>query len=71
MNDIMLYSTGCPRCNILKKKLNEKGIAYEESNDIEKMLEMNIFQVPVLVVDGEHMEFGAANDWINNQEVVQ
>lgn len=67
MNDVMLYSTGCPRCNILKKKLNEKGITFEENNDVEQMIEMNITQVPVLSVDGERMEFAQANEWINSQ----
>ena len=67
MNDVMLYSTGCPRCNILKKKLNEKGITFEENNDVEQMIEMNITQVPVLSVDGECMEFAQANEWINSQ----
>ena len=67
MNYVMLYSTGCPRCNILKKKLNEKGITFEENNNVEQMIEMNITQVPVLSVDGERMEFAQANEWINNQ----
>lgn len=68
MNEVTLYSTGCPRCNILKKKLDSKGIAYTEFDDIDKMLSMNITQVPILVVDGEQMEFAEANDWINGQE---
>lgn len=67
MDYVMLYSTGCPRCNILKKKLNEKGITFEENNNVEQMIEMNITQVPVLSVDGERMEFAQANEWINNQ----
>lgn len=68
MNEVTLYSTGCPRCNILKKKLDSKGITFTENNNIDEMLSMNITQVPVLVVDGEQMEFVDANNWINEQE---
>ena len=32
--DIILYSTGCPKCKILKKKLEDKNIDYVESDDI-------------------------------------
>ena len=68
MRDVILYSTGCPRCNVLKQKMDSKGIDYTESNDIDKMLSMGITQVPVLVVGGERMEFTEANSWINEQE---
>lgn len=68
MNDVILYSTGCPRCNVLKQKLDGKGISFIEDGDIDKMLSMNITQVPVLEVDGKRMEFVEANSWINEQE---
>jgi glutaredoxin len=67
MKNIILYSTGCPKCNILKKKLTEKNIDYIENKDIKEMIALGIDHVPVLVVDGEKMEFGKANQWINEQ----
>ena len=66
---IIFYSTGCPKCNVLKKKLTEKNIEYMESNDIEIMASLGIDQVPVLSVDGELLQFAAANKWINEREV--
>lgn len=68
MSEVVLYSTGCPRCNVLKQKLDSKGIAFTEDSDVDKMLSMNITQVPVLEVDGKRMEFVEANSWINEQE---
>ena len=62
---VVLYSTHCPRCNVLEKKLKQKNISYEEVNDIEIMEEKGISSVPVLEVDGASMDFKAANDWIN------
>ena len=57
MNKIILYSTGCPSCNVLKKKLAAKGIQFEENNDQEFMRSMNFVRVPFLDVDCNQMDF--------------
>ena len=66
---IILYSTGCPKCEVLKKKLKAKNIEYIENNNVEDMESLGIDQVPVLSVDGNLMSFAEANNWINNTEV--
>lgn len=63
---ITLYSTHCPKCNVLEKKLKIKNIEYEEINDIETMKEKGYLTVPILEVDGTSMNYKEANDWINN-----
>lgn len=67
--EVILYSKGesCPRCCVLKQKLDAKSIAYAEENSVDKMLAMGISQVPVLSVDGELLAFGQANEWVNKQ----
>lgn len=70
MDAIILYSTGCPRCNVLKQKLNKKGIAYEENDNVDEMIALGFKAAPVLVVNGKVMEFTEANYWINQQENV-
>lgn len=67
MSKAILYSTGCPKCKILKKKLDEKGIKYEEVNDIDTMLAMHIDAVPVLYHNDDRMEFKEAIEWANAQ----
>lgn len=62
-----LFSTGCPKCTILKKKLSQKDIEYTEVNDIQQMLDMGLKSVPWLEVDGQMMNFEQANKWINEQ----
>lgn len=62
---IVLYSTGCPKCSVLKKKLEAKGIEYTENNQVDEMVELGISHVPVLSVDGELMSFVDANKWVN------
>ena len=64
---VTLYSTGCPRCNVLKQKLDSKNIEYEGINDIDVMTEKGLETVPVLDVDGQIMQFKEATDWINGR----
>ena len=69
MDNLILYTTGCPKCEVLKKKLKAKNIEYVENNNVEDMESLGINQVPVLSVDGNLMGFAEANNWINNTEV--
>ena len=70
MDKIVLYSTGCPRCNVLKKKLAEKGIEFEECSDVEEMRELGITTVPMMRVSNDDiLDFVAAVQWANAQEV--
>lgn len=65
--DIVLYSTGCPKCEVLKKKLAEKDIPYTENNSVDEMLALGITQVPVLGNNGTIMDFKQAVEWVNKQ----
>lgn len=64
---IILFSTHCPKCNVLEKKLKQKNISYEEVNDIDIMKEKGYLTVPVLEVDDISMDFKTACDWVNSQ----
>ena len=61
-------SESCPKCKILKEKLNLKGIKYKEIQDLEQLVEKGFNFVPVLEVDNIMMEFSQANKWVNEQE---
>lgn len=61
---IIMYSTGCPRCNVLKKKLDARGIEYVVNNNEDDMKALGIVTVPCLEVDGILMDFKMAVDWI-------
>lgn len=63
---VILYSTHCPKCVVLEKKLNQKNISYEEVNDVKVMREKGFLSAPMLEADGEIMDFKTANDWINS-----
>lgn len=63
---VILYSTGCPKCEVLKSKLEDKGIEYTENNSVEEMLSMGITQVPVIVHEGKMFGFADAVKWVNS-----
>lgn len=64
---ITLYSTGCPRCNVLKQKLDSKKIEYTVVNDVDIMTEKGISTVPVLEVNSQLLQFKEAVDWVNGR----
>lgn len=66
-DEIVLYSTGCPKCSILKRKLDENGITYTEVNDADLMLAKGMVSVPMLEVDGDIMDFANAVRWVNGR----
>ena len=63
---VILYSNDCPRCGILKKKLDAAGLGYEIESDVDKMLELGFTEAPVLEVNGERMLYPEAVRWIKN-----
>ena len=66
---VVLYTIGCPKCNVLEKKLKLKGIEFETCYDREVMEKLGMTSAPRLQVDGGPlMDFTQANKWINMQE---
>lgn len=65
---IILYSTHCPKCTILEKKLNQANIEYEICDDTNIMIDKGFDFLPMLEVDGKIMGFKEAVDWINERK---
>lgn len=57
---VIVYSTGCPKCEILKKKLISEGVEFEECTDVDLMISKGIMSVPVLEVGGTQFSFAEA-----------
>lgn len=68
MDTIILYTTHCPRCEILKEKLRGKHIKFMEFTDVDLMIEKGIQTAPVLGVNDKLLQFKEAVDWVNEQE---
>ena len=67
---IVMYTTHCPQCNVLAKKMAQKNIQYIEVDDIEVMCNLGIMTVPMLSIDnGAPMNFKDSINWVNSLEV--
>ena len=65
--EITLFTTHCPRCKVLAKKLEQKGLKYNEVTDVEYMQELGFTTTPMLAVDCDIMDFKEAVDWLNTE----
>ena len=65
---VTLYTTHCPKCRVIEKKLLQKKIEYQENTNREEMIKLGFKSAPVLEVDGKYMNFGDANRWLMNYE---
>jgi len=65
--EYILYSTNCPKCNILEKKLNQKNISFTKITDFneEELLSKGFTAVPVSLIDNKYYDFKEAVDYIN------
>ena len=69
MNNVILYSSNCPRCVILEAKLKQKNILFEVKNseeDFQQLFDEGFREMPVLEVDNKKYTFGEAVQLINN-----
>lgn len=70
---ITLYSTHCPKCQVLEQKLKQKNIEYTIEDDEIKVVDYgrnhNIKSAPLLDVDGEAYDFIRAIRFINEYQV--
>jgi hypothetical protein len=62
---VIFYTTGCPKCAILKKKLDAAHIPYTENRDVDEMQALGMTEAPALSVGGELMSFGDSVRWVN------
>lgn len=67
--EVILYSTGCPKCNVLKKKLEAANINYTEVTDIDKVSQIcnstGFDSVPIIAIeDGHILDFNRAIAWV-------
>lgn len=73
MDKIILYSTNCPKCRVIAKKLEQKNIDFTEidckadTTYIEVLSGKGFKSMPVLQVGENYLDFMQANKWIGEQ----
>lgn len=66
--NVILYSTGCPKCKVLEIKLERAGVVYDTNTDVDAMQALGILEAPTLSVDGRLLSFGEAVRWADSQK---
>lgn len=64
---VTLYTTGCPKCAVLKAKLDAKGVEFDMVTSTEEMARKGFEYLPMLEVDGVIYDFAKAIKWINER----
>lgn len=69
LNDkVIFHTTGCPKCRVLKMKLDKAGVRYEVNEDVDAMRALGMMSAPALSVNGELLNFAAACKWADDQK---
>ena len=66
---ITVYSSStCPKCKVLKMKLDKAGIEYQVNENIEEMNAIGIKTIPMMQVDDQLLDFGEAVKYVKATE---
>lgn len=63
--NVIYTQANCPKCKILKKKLDDKNVQYTECSDVNILVSKGVEFTPMLEVDGDIMNYSAAVKWVN------
>ena len=65
---MILYTTPtCPKCKVVKMKMDKAGIEYTVNEDMDAMEALGIKSVPVLQKDGSLLDFNAIIEFIKKE----
>lgn len=63
---MVLYTTDCPRCKVLERKMSAKGIGFTTNHDVQDAIDNGFTSAPVLRTDdGRYLGFSDANVFVN------
>lgn len=68
MDYIVVYSTHCPQCKVLEKKLQLAGINFDVIDDVNEMNKLGLKSAPAMQVNaGPIMNFKEAIAWVKER----
>lgn len=66
---IVYSNSSCPKCKVLKMKMDKANLTYDVNENIEEMQELGIKSLPYLQLeDGTLLDFGEAVKYIKTLE---
>lgn len=68
----LIYSSDtCPKCAMLKKRMDAFGVDYVVETDLQPLKELGIYELPTVVVGGEILNFAKAWKRISEQNDIK
>ena len=67
MDDVTLFTTHCPKCEVLESKLKAKRIQYLVVDNTDDLIALGFTQSPMLKVSDQTLGFTDAIKWVNSQ----
>lgn len=64
---IILYSTNCPRCKVIEKRLKDSGYEFETVTDMQEMVKLGLTYSPSVNIDGRFYNFNEMIVWFGEQ----
>lgn len=65
---VILYTSGCGKCIVLQRKLEDAGIPFKKETDLNKLSKNGILNLPILEVNGEMYNFSRALKFIQGEK---
>lgn len=65
---VILYTSGCGKCIVLQRKLEDAGISFKRETDLSKLVKNGILNLPILEVNGEMYNFSRALKFIQGEK---
>lgn len=65
MDRVVLYTTHCPKCSVLQKKLQAKKITFDIVDDVNEIQKKGFTSMPVLQVGDNKFDFYNAVKFVN------
>ena len=66
---IVYSNSSCPKCKVLKMKMDKANLTYDVNENVEEMQELGIKSLPYLQLDdGTLLDFGEAIKYIKTLE---
>ena len=65
---ITLYSTGCPKCQILEKRLKKNNIDFIISDNVDALIEKGFQSAPVMAVGKLFYDYTSAMNLLKKYE---
>ena len=64
---VTIYTVpGCSRCALLKKRASELNIEFDESHDVDALIQAGFKTAPVMLKEGKYYTFKEALDLLNS-----